>query len=434
MRARRARRWSPAVPSRAPNGWRVLASLLGLALACPLGCASAPLEAVDSGVEVLDLRPARPSDWSFRHLGAPFVALLRGPDYVYAPRRIHIETTPSGGYLDLFYVRSGFQKRFEQAESPVVVILPSRLDAGPRDSFTVRAFAEGYRQESVTHKLSERFEEIALDLSPLPNRLDAVSHRYFAGRSSVAFLTPVALTFRVQEADDGIAVILNETALAPDAREAVEAIRSPLIAEGYGQQLGEDLMIKLVLSDSAARESIEVRSRQRYDAPRDHYEFALDLVPADSAAQSVEQALDALAALQPGDVTGCALAFDDTLRGGLDPGALARALRPRGAFTDRYLRAAMRRLGEVSVDGVVDFTDGTRLRPSSAIELEMAVSNAATARGYLALLRSFVGRLEADPAHRDSALKSLVAPELAASRFEAALEDARRSEGACAGP
>ena len=32
---------------------------------------------------------------------------------------------------------------------------------------------------------------------------------------------------------------------------------------------------------------------------------------------------------------------------------LSRALTPRGAFTDPYLRAAMRRLGEVSPGGVI---------------------------------------------------------------------------------
>lgn len=383
--------------------------------------------------EVVDLSPDGPSSWSFRHLGAPVVSLFRGTKYMYSPRRVEIETTPAGGYVDLFYVRSGFQKRFEQAESPVTVILPSRLNAGPRDAFTVRAFAEGYRQKSVTLKLSDRFERVALDLEPLPNRLDAVSHRYFAGRSSITFLTQVALTFRIQESDDGLAVILNETAIAPDARDSVHAIRSPLIAEAYEQQLGEDLMVKLVLAEPAAKDAVEVRSHQRYDAPRDLYEFALDFVPANSATSSVGAALAALAALRAGDVSGCAVVFDDTLRDQLDRGALARALRPRGAFTDRYLRAAMRRLGEVSVDGVVDFTDGNQLRPESPIELEMAISNAATAKGYLALLRTFVERLEPDAEHRGRALKSLIAPELPGPRFDAALQRAAESERLCAG-
>jgi len=410
-----------------------VALLLSLSLSAVGGRATAhaaPGER-DGDAEVIDLSPGAPAAWSFRYLAAPFVSLFRGPDYMYAERRVEIETTPADGYVDLFYVRSGFQKRFEQAESPVTVILPSRLDASPRDAFTVRAFAEGYRQKSVTYKLTDRFDRIAIDLDPLPNRLDAVSYRYFAGRSALSLLTPEALTFRVQEADDGYAVILNETAMGPEAREAIETIRSPLFAEAYGQQLGEDLMIKLVLVDPAARDAVEVRSRQAYDAPRDLHVFSLDFVSPGSPAGRVEAALEALAALGPADVTGCRLAFDDGLRDGLDPGSLARALRPQGDFTDRYLRAAMRRLGEVSVDGVVDFADGTRLRPESPIELEMAISNATTAKGYLALLDALVARLEPDPTYHGAALKSLVAPELSSTAFAAAREQAIANERAC---
>lgn len=409
---------------------RVLAFVgLALLMAAPLVADPTATEPVR---EVIDLAPEDPAAWSFRYLGAPFVSIFRGPSYMYEPREIEIETTPAGGYLDLFYVRSGFQKRFEQAESPVHVLLPSRVEAGGRDAFTVRAFAEGYRQKTVTLRLSERFERIEIDLEPLPNTLDGVSHRYFAGRSSLTFLTPVALAFRVQEADDGYGLILNETAMSKEARAAVDAIHSPLIAEAYGQQLGEDLMVKLVLANPEERDAIEVRSQQQYNAPRDLYEFIIDLVPADSAVTRVSTALDALSAIEASDVAGCTLAFDDAMRAALDPGALARSLRPKGSFTDLYVRAAMRRLGEVSVDGVVDFTDGSKMRPSDPIELEMSIANAATAKGYLALLRSFVDRLEPDPAHRRSALKSLFAPEWSGARFDAAYDAALASEQACA--
>jgi len=295
----------------------------------------------------------------------------------------------------------------------------------------VRAFADGYRQKSVTFKLSDRFETVVIDLEPLPNRLDKVAHRYFAGRSSISFLTPEPSVFRIQEADDGYSVILNETAMSDSASASIEGIESPLIAEAYYQQLGDDLMIRLVLRDEARAGDIEIRSRQVYDAPRDLHELILDFVPGESASSRVEAALVALAALRPADVSGCRLVFDETLREGLAPGELARALRPRGAFTDRYLRAGMRRLGEVSVDGVVDFTDGSSLRPGSPIELEMAISNAAIAKGYLALLDAFVTRLERDEARRSSAFKSLVAPELPAAEFEVLLERARDRQSDC---
>ena len=381
--------------------------------------------------DVVDMSPETPPAWSLRYIGAPVIALFRGPGYVYAPRRVEIETTPADGFVDLFYVRSGFQKRFEQSESPVTVILPSRLETGPRDSFTVRAFADGYRPKSVTLPLSDGFDAVDIDLEPLPNRLEIVSYRYFDGRSSIDLLTPEALTFRVQEAEDGYAIILNETAISDAARSAVDGIRSSLIAESYSQQLGTDLVIKLVLVDPSARASVEVRSRQGYDAPRDLHEFSLDIMSSGSEATKVADALDALAGLSPGDITGCRLVLDDALRGELDPGALSRALRPRGAFTDRYLRAAMRRLGELSVDGTVDFVDGAQLRPASPIELEMAIGNAATAKGYLALLHAFVSRLESDPVDRMLSLRTLLAPEMAMPDFDSVIELATKRERAC---
>jgi hypothetical protein len=350
---------------------------------------------------------------------------------MYKPREVLVDTTPSGGYLDVFYVRAGFQKRFEQAEAPLTIVLPSRLKAGPRDSLTIRAFAEGYRQESVTFKVSSSIAAVSIDLEPLPNLLNGVSHRYFAGRSSIGFLTKEALSFRLQEADDGFSVILTETAMTDEARVSVESLRSPLIEEGYGQQLGEDLMVKVLLSEVGRSDRTEVRSRQSYHAPRDVYEFSIDLVPSDGGRGAVEAALAALERLGPGNVGGCALSFDDSLRSQLDPGSLARALSPQGSFTDPYVRAAMRRLGEVSVDGVVDFVDGSQYRPTEPIELEMSLSNAGLAKGFLAMLDAFVAQLEPSDADHAEALRSLVAPELPTDGFVAILENARAAQSSC---
>lgn len=407
-------------------------ALMLLAIAGPRVALADP-PSPESAVELLDMSPETPAAWSFRYLAAPVISLFRGPAYMYAERRVRIDTTPARGFVDLFYVRSGFQKRYEQAEAPVIVLLPSRLAAGPRDSFKIRAFAEGYQQRSVSFRMSDRFDEVHIDLEPLPNLLDRIAHRYFAGRSSISFLTREFLSFRLQEADDGFSVILTQTAMSDAAREGVDTLRSPLVEEAYGQQLGEDLMVKIVVAPRLRGGAIELRSRQGYDAPRDLHEFTIDMVPADSAAESVAAALEALAAIAEADVSGCALSFDDAMRAGLDAGELARALRPEGDFTDRYLRAAMRRLGELSVDGVVDFTDGMQLRPKRPIELEMAISNGAYARGYLALLRSLVERLEGASGDAAEALRGLLAPEMPAGRFDDLLLDAGAAEARCVG-
>ena len=277
------------------------------------------------------MSPETPAPWGLRYVSAPLISVLRGRDYMYAPREVTIETTPAGGYLDLFYVRSSFQKRFEQAEAPLKVILPSRVESGSRDSFTIRAFAEGYRQKSVTFRLSDEIRDVNLDLAPLPNRLDFLSHRYFAGRTTVSFMTSEALTFRLQEASDGFGVILTETAISEDAQQGVSELSSPLIAEAYSQQLGEDLMVKLVLRGRSS--ALEARSSQSFDAPRDLHIFKVDLVTANSSAKRVQRSLEALSLLARSDVTGCALEFDETLRESLGgPWGSLGAIRCHGEF------------------------------------------------------------------------------------------------------
>jgi hypothetical protein len=404
----------------------VLAAPLSAALAEEGAAADEPMR------EVIDMSPDDRVGWSMRNVFAPITGLfMGGPGYWYKQRRVEVETTPPGGMVDLFYVRSNFQKRFEQAEAPVTVLLPKRIEAGPRDSLTIRAFREGYRQKAVTIKMSGREDEVVIDLEPLPNTLEVFSHRYFAGRSSLNFITKELLEFRVQEAGDGFTVVLNETARSEEATAAMEGVHSPMVDEVFGQQLGEDLIVQVTLS-ATAQGNADVRSRQSYDAARELYEFTVDLVPGDGGATAVQAAIDALAGIDSGDVTGCALDFDRTLREGLDAGALNRALTPNGDFTDRYVRAAMRRLGEVTPGHAVKFTDGSRYDPTVPIELEAALSQAGGAEGFLALLRRFVAAQETDEFQQET-LRSLIAPELDPAGFASAMDAAERMEDDCRG-
>lgn len=430
-----------------PRPWRALRTLAVSAAAALLLCAvsasggrtayadghadaeAAAVPEVEPEREVVDMSPDDKVSVSMRTVFAPIGSLFRGPSYYYQPRRLEVDTTPSGGLVDLFYVRANFQKRFEQAMAPVTVLLPKRVDTGPRDSLTIRAFREGYRQKSVTVKMSDRTKSVLIDLEPLPNALVALSHRYFAGRSSLGFLTKEMLEFRVQEAPDGFTVVLNETSRSSEAASAMAGMRSPMVQEVVGQQLGEDLLVQVAL-DVDARESTEVRSRQGHDAARDLYEFTIDIVPTDGGAATVQRAIDALAAIRTGDVTGCALQFDRTLHERLDLGALNRALTPRGDFTDRYVRAAMRRLGEVTPGNTVRFSDGSQYDPTVPIELEAALSQAGGAEGFLALLRTFVGELETET-YRSDTLRSLVAPELDSEVFEIRMSEAETAERDC---
>jgi hypothetical protein len=403
-----------------------------LAPAAAFAAAAAPAAAPDApDYDVVDLVPRDPPSWSLTNVFAPITGIfLGGWGYWYDPREITIDTTPPGAVLDLFYVRRNFQKAYEQADAPARVVLPPRIEATSRDSITIRALLDGYRQKEVHVSVRSREDRLMIDLAPLPNALVALSHTYFAGRGSLTFLTREQLDFRLQKAQDGFAVVLTETADTPAADETMRGISSAFIASVDPQQLGEDLVVHVALTDAARDGSIETRSRQSVDPVRGLHLFALDLVPRDGGAAQIEQARAALARITTRDVTGCALAYDEALRSQLEPAALARALTPDGSFTDKFLRAAMKRLGEVSPRGVIQMLDGSTFRGAAPIELMAAATQPDQAVGYLALLRSFVEELEPE-AYRRGTLRGLVAPELPRARFDAVADAAEARERAC---
>jgi hypothetical protein len=339
-----------------------------------------------------------------------------------------IETSPEGAMLDLFYVRSNFQKRYEQAESPARVRLPPRIEAGPRDALMVRAFREGYRQKEASVRIHSGQDRIVLELEPLPNTLVAASHTYLAGRGSLAFLAKESLTVRVQERDQGFNVILAETALGKDVSDVFTGMKSPLVEDVEWLQLGEDLLVE-VRMPMGRRSGYELRSRQTRDELRDLYFYSVELVPSDGGIDAVRRAREALGRIRVEDVSGCARTFDDALREALDAESLARALSPRGTFTDPYLRAAMKRLVELSPGARVQMLDGSAFT-SSPIELSAAMSQAGQARGYLALLRAFVREIET-PVGRNDTLRGLVAPETSPEAFSEALKAAEHREASC---
>jgi hypothetical protein len=396
-------------------------------------CGAVTDPATHDDLEIVELSPEGPPSWTVENVFAPITGLfLGGPGYWYQPREIEITTTPPGAVLDLFYVRRSFQKRYEQADAPVRVVLPSRIEATGKDSLIVRALLDGHRQREVRVRVRSRESELMIDLEPLPNSLLGFTHTYFAGRGSLTFLTKEALSFRLQKNRQGFGVVLTETANSDVASQTMAGAASVLVRSVKPQQLGEDLVVRVDLTGAGHDEAIETRSRQDVDPVRGLHSFALDLVPTDGGAADIERARRALASIGREDVTGCALEFDATLRHRLEPAALARALTPNGSFTDKFLRAAMKRLGEVSPDGAIRMVDGTRFRGGVPIELSAASSQPGHAVGYLALLRRFVALLEPE-AYRRATLRGLLAPELAPARFDETLDAALSSERSCAG-
>jgi hypothetical protein len=391
-------------------------------------CLALAAFAAAAGAETVRLVPDDRAGFRARNL----FAWLR-PAHSYGERYIDVTTTPPGATLELFYVRSNFQKRYEQTEAPSRVVLPRRAEAGPRDAVNIRAFLDGYREKEVSIRIASTQKQVHIELEPLPNRLEAVSHTYFAGRASLAFLTKESLTVQVQEVEGGFRVILSETAKAEGIAGAFAGLSSPLIESMEALQLGEDLLVRAQLAQGVSVSrggNYELRRRQSRDELRNLWVYYVDMVPADGGVEAVARARGALAAIDSADVAGCAARFDQTLRESLEPAALARALAPRGSFTDPYLRTAMKRLGEVSAGSRIPMLDGSSLNPGSAIELTAAMSQPGDALGYLALLRDFVRELEA-PAQRSESLRGLVAPETPAAEWASLLAEAERAERQC---
>jgi hypothetical protein len=398
----------------------ILAFLLAVALLTSLPAA---------GRERVELIPEEVAALNAGTAFAPLTGFfLGGPGYWYRAREIEIDSVPPGAVLDLFYVRASFQKAYEQADAPITLVLPSRSQAGPRDSITIRALLDGYQQSQVRVPVRSRTKKVVVELEPLANSLLAVTHRHLVGRGTLAFLTKEALTFRIQERDDGLSLVLVGTGMSPEASGTIAGVSSSLVVSLREQQVGQDLMIRVVLQDAASESTL--RSRQSHDPVRGIHTFAIDLVPADGGVEAVHLAKAALARIGRADVSGCALAFDASLREQLEPAALNRALAPDGSFTDPFLRAAMKRLGELSPDGMVTLVDGSSYRTSAAIELMAASSQGAQVKGYLAMLRAFVAESE-PPAGRRSALRGLAAPELGVEKFDAIADTAEERERSC---
>jgi hypothetical protein len=352
------------------------------------------------------------------------------PDY-HSERVLRIDSSPPGATLDLFYVRASFQKRYEQTQAPVVVDLPTRAEAGKRDSVTIRASLPGHKIETLHVPVRGDREDILIELAPLDNALAAVAHTYFAGRAGLSLLLKTPANVRIQKAEQGFSVILAQTAEEPAAAAVLAGLESPLVARAESTQLGEDLLVKVQLAPDVVEQGFELRSRERTDDARGLHRLTIDILPRESNGNStVGRARATLGQIGTGDVTGCAAAFDETLRRQLDREQLARALAPRGDFTDPYLRTALRRLGEVSPGGVIAVEDGARFRPGVPLELAAAETQAASARGFLALLRQWVRLLEPEP-HRAEVLRSLIAPEMDPNAFGKALAAAGAAEQRC---
>jgi hypothetical protein len=91
---------------------------------------------------------------------------------------------------------------------------------------------------------------------------------------------------------------------------------------------------------------------------------------------------------------------------------------------DLYQRQAMLQVGRGD-HGTVQTVSGESLRTGNPIELEMAMQSASSVKGYLATLAAWA-RTQRDP---ETAMRSLVAPELSAEEFAPIWNEAQAACG-----
>lgn len=399
--------------------------LIGLLL---LGCFALPATAAEP--ETIDLTPAQRAGWRIERLFAPITGLfLGGPSYWYAERSIEIDTLPTGASLDLFYVRDNVQRRFERARSPIRVRLPSRIDAGPRDSVVIRVSLDGYRRQETQIDVRSRESQRTIELALLPNHLEAMAYTHLSNRGSLKFLTSEPAQFRMHETSDGFSVVLTETSVSERTTEAMQRISSDNVKALRVQPLGEDLIVRIELN-GAVSSRLDLRSTQGYDAARELHHFTVELVPPEGNAAVLARSREALDRIPRSKVFGCALEFDRSLRSRLDAEDLHRALAPSSSFIDPYLHLVLVRLGELSPDGLITLVDGSKFPASIPLDLTAARMQSADAVGMLSLLRAFVDELE-PPEYRRSTLRGVIAPELDDDSFDAIVQGAEDLERSC---
>jgi hypothetical protein len=254
-------------------------------------------------------------------------------------------------------------------------------------------------------------------------------HTHLSRRGSLKFLTSEVAKFRIQEMSDGFSIVLTETSRSEDASEIMREISSDNIKSLRAEQLGEDLVVRVQIH-AAAQNKLDLRSTQGYDTSRELHRFSIELVPTEGNAAALARSDEALNRVQRSRVFGCALDFDRSMRSQLDSEALTRALAPSSGFLDRHFQSALRRLGELSPDGLITLVDGSKFRPSIRLDLAAANAQSAEAIGFLSLLRAFIAELE-PVEYRRNALRGVIAPQLDSERFDAIVEIAEDLERRC---
>ena len=375
-------------------------SLVGFALllCIPLVAGTASVRA-DGAPNKVDLIPTERAAWSPKNVGIGVSSLFGGWGYWYTEREISVETVPAVADLDLYYIRSNFQKRFERTQSPAIVKLPARADMTYKDAVKFHAIANGYLAEEQSYDAQKVPDKVVIQLHVLPNSLVFLGHTEFAGRTSLTLRTTEQPEVRMSKntSVQGFQIALTRTAVKLEGKPPGPGGH---IAGVDALQVAEDAILR-VQTDSP---DLEVRSRQIFDAVQGQYVYVFDIVAPGSRAPTDQQVRARLEGL-PFAPSSCDDRYASVLREKLGDAELADAFRPSGELADLYRREAMLRLGRFH-EGTVQTDSGETLHTGSSLELALAMQSAPRVKGFLALLGA-LARSEPVPA---DGMRTLVAP------------------------
>jgi hypothetical protein len=372
-------------------------------------------------MEELEFYPPDTVQWGLRNVTAGATSIFGMWSYWYSNIKVEVETVPSDALVELFYIRANFQKNFTRVAPPVRVILPPRIKTTNRDALIVRVAAPGHKGREETYDVQGIPDKILIKLNPLPNGLTFLGHTHLAGRSTLTLRTTKEPQFRVMKSPGakGFTLSLAETA---DQLEEPAVLSGGLLDTVNVAQVGEDLLLKVETRNG----DVEVRSKSRYDPIRKEHVFLLDLMAPGARAPGFDQVRRELELVPVPPRDECRDRYEARIRELVDPEIIARAHRPSGSVADLYRREAMKRVGRVD-QGTVHTADGESMRTGNPLELELALQSAASVQGYLAFLGAYA-RTQPDP---EIALRSLIAPELAAPDFAEIYREADSVRGSC---
>ncbi len=303
--------------------------------------------------------------------------------------------------------------------------LPTRLQTDAADRLLVRGFVPGHERYRQSLAADEAPKKLQLDFVPLANQLSRIGHGHLAGRSVVELVTSEEPNVRMSADEGGFTIVFLRTGLADPIAAHLAAYGDPLFRMN-GRQLGEDFVLRL---STPGAEGLDLRHEILRDPARAEFRTRLE-VSSGATDVRIERLRSALRKMTETTRGSCARAFESILRSELDERALLQSLGRDDHAERAALRAALRRMTEVTKERTLQLLSGTRLRAASPLEFELAWTRRTEVQGYLDWLHDFAALVEPDDAG-SRAFRGLVAPTWRPSAFDELLHTALRERDRC---